>query len=68
MSGKGVFCFDFIAEDMNDVVPTDLSGNLKIELRFKDTMKEPIVVFLIGDTTGLITIDQDRSITCDIRG
>ena len=68
MSGKGIFCFDFIAEDMNDVVPTDLSGNLEIELCFTDVMTEPIVVFLIGDTTGLIARGQYHTVTCDIRG
>ena len=68
LSGRGIFCFDFIAEDMPEVIPSDLSGHLKIELNFSVNTPHPLLALLIADTTGIITIDSERSIYLDTRG
>ena len=68
LKGRGIFCFDFIAEDMPEVIPTDKSGHLKIELNFSENAPYPLLVLLIADTTGIISIDSERSIYLDTRG
>ena len=68
LNGKGIFCFDFIAGDMAEVIPSDLSGHLKIELNFSENTPHALIALLIADTTGIITIDSERSIYLDTRG
>ena len=34
INGRRIFCFDFIAEDMPEVIPSDLSGQLKNRIEF----------------------------------
>ena len=35
INGRRIFCFDFIAEDMPEVIPSDLSGQLKNRIEFQ---------------------------------
>ena len=66
--GRSVFCFNFVNETVEDSLPVERSANLRMNLTFKQPLTTPHVVILLADTTGIITIDNQRIITCDVRG
>ena len=66
--GRTIFNFNFINEDMKEALPVDRSASMRIALRFDAPLTSPHMVILFGDTTGILTIDSDRIIHCDVRG
>ena len=66
--GRSVFCFNFINEPVEDSLPVERSANLRLSLSFKQAMQSPHVIILLADTTGIISIDNQRIVTCDVRG
>ena len=66
--GRSIFCFNFINEPVEDSLPIERSANLRMTLTFKQAMQTPHVIILLADTTGLITIDKQRIVSCDVRG
>ena len=66
--GRSVFCFNFVNENVQDTLPVEMSASLRLNLKFSQNVNSPHVIILLADTTGLLTIDNQRLITCDVRG
>ena len=66
--GRGVFCFNFVNEVTEDSLPIERSANLRLSLTLDNDLTTPHVVILLADTKGIISIDNQRVVTCDVRG
>lgn len=66
--GRSLFNFNFITEEMKDALPVEMSAMMRITLDFGTPLTAPHIVMLFGDTTGILSIDNDRMIHCDVRG
>ena len=68
VKGRAVFCFNFVNEIIEDILPVERSAYLGLSLTLKNNLTEPHVVILLADTKGIISIDNQRVVTCDVRG
>ena len=66
--GRSIFSFNFVNEVIEDTLPVERSASLRLSLSFKNPLTSPHVVILMAGTKGIITIDRQRIITCDVRG
>ena len=66
--GRGIFCSNFVNEVTEDSLPIERSANLRLSLTLDNNLTSPHVVILLADTKGIISIDNQRSVTCDARG
>ena len=66
--GRSIYCFNFVNENVQDTLPVEMSASLRLYLKFSKSVNSPHVIILLADTTGLLTIDNQRIITCDVRG
>ena len=66
--GRSVFCFNFVNENVQDTLPVEMSASLRVNLKFAQSVNSPHVIILLADTTGLLTIDKQRLVSCDVRG
>ena len=66
--GRAVFCFNFVNEVTEDSLPVERSANLRLSLTLDEGLAEPHVVILLADIKGIISIDNQRTVTCDVRG
>ena len=66
--GRSILTFNFLSEDMEDAIPVEVSASMRINLSFASRMTNPVVVILLADTVGLLTVDESRMILCDVRG
>ena len=66
--GRAVFCFNFVNEIIEDILPVERSANLRLSLTLKDNLTEPHIVILLADTKGIISIDNQRVVNCNARG
>ena len=66
--GRTVFSFNFIHETVEETLPIESSGNLRLTLKFRNNLPAPHTIILLAETTGLLTIDNNRIVTCDVRG
>ena len=66
--GRSIFSFNFVNEVIEDTLPIERSASLRLSLAFKNPLTSPHVVILMAKTKGIITIDRQRIITCDVRG
>lgn len=66
-NGRAIFNFNFVNEDLKDAVPVELSANMRITITFKERLDNPHVVLLLAETVGILSIDKDRNIHCDVR-
>ena len=67
-AGRTVFSFNFIHETVEETLPVESSASLRINIKFRENLTAPHTILLIAETTGLLTIDQHRIVTCDVRG
>ena len=58
---------NFDQEDLKNVMPIEKSGNLRVELTFGEVVARNRIVFLFGDSVGILAVDQDRLVTYDVR-
>ena len=65
--GKTLFVINFEQEDLKNVIPIEKSGNLRIELSFSERVDRNRIIFLFGDSVGVLGVDQDRLVSCDVR-
>ena len=65
--GKFFLLIDFEQEQLENVLPLEKSGNLRITLTFGETVPHNRLIFLFGDTTGVLAIDKDRQVLCEVR-
>ena len=66
-NGKTFFVVNFDQEDLKNVIPIEKSGNLRIELTFGERVDRNRIIFLFGDSVGVLNVGQDRVVTCDVR-
>ena len=67
-NGRTVFTFNFINEDMRGAVPIEMSANMRITATFSTAPATPILALLTAQTVGILNIDSDRNVQCDLRG
>ena len=67
-NGRTLFTFNFINEPVEETLPVEMSASLRLNLKFSRNIDTPHVIILLADTTGLLSIDQQRIVTCDVRG
>ena len=66
--GRAVFCFNFDNEVTEDSLSVERSANLRLSLTLDEDLAEQHVVILLADTKGIISIDNQCTVTCDVRG
>ena len=66
--GRSIFCFNFLSERVEESLPVEVSASLRINLKFAQNIPSPRVILLLADTTGILNINYNRTITCDVRG
>ena len=66
--GRAIFSFNFVNEVTEDPLPIERSANLRLSLTLDNNLSTPHVVILLADTKGIISIDNQRVVTCDVRG
>ncbi|XP_068227639.1 uncharacterized protein [Palaemon carinicauda] len=66
--GRTIFNFNFVHEDMEEALPVERSASMRIILKLTTAVTTPHLIMLFGDTTGILSIDADRIIHCDVRG
>ena len=67
-SGRSVFMFNFVNEPTEETLPVESSASLRLNLKFGSNLSSPHVIILLADTTGLLSIDNQRFVNCDVRG
>ena len=60
--------FNFIHEPLGETLPVETSASLRVNLKLSQNLTSPHIIILLADTTGLLTIDSQRMVTCDVRG
>ena len=66
--GRAVYCFNFVSEVTEDTLPVERSANLRLSLTLDDGLAKPHIVILLADTKGIISTDDQCTVTCDARG
>ena len=66
--GRTVFSFNFVNESVEETLPVEVTANSRLNLKFGSNLTTPSVIILLADTTGLLSIDNQRFVTCDVRG
>ena len=67
-NGRSVFTFNFVNEPTEETLPVESSASLRINLKFSQNLATPHVIILLAETTGLLSIDNQRFVNCDVRG
>ena len=67
-AGRTVFSFNFVHETVEETLPVESSASLRLTLKFSQNLTAPHTIILLAETTGLLTIDSNRIVTCDVRG
>ena len=67
-SGRAIFVFNFINEPVEETLPIESSASIRLNIKFGTNISKPLIVILLAETTGLLSIDSHRIISCDVRG
>lgn len=65
--GQTICAFNFVTEDVENGIPLEKSGNMRISLTFNKGYNRNLVIIFFADTTGVIDIDAHRQVTCQVR-
>jgi hypothetical protein len=60
--GRSIFVHDLKASHSGDCLSIDRRGNLRISIQTSQPLTENITMFIIGITSGVITINSERNI------
>ena len=60
--GKSIFAFDLKSYRGNDNLPVDMKGNLRLSISTSEEMAENYIMYMIGATTGKVSINLERSV------
>ena len=66
-NGGTLFVFDFSNEQLDDIIPLEKSGNLRISLTFSSGVAHNRLILLFGESMGILNIYEDRTVMCDVR-
>ncbi|XP_042855398.1 uncharacterized protein LOC122242213 [Penaeus japonicus] len=67
VKGRTICAFNFIPEDIENGIPLEKSGNMRISLTFKEGVNANRVIIFFANTTGVIEIDAHRHVRCIVR-
>lgn len=67
VNGKMVAVLDLQPEKLQDAIAIENSGSLRIAVELSQPHDSNIVLFLVGDTQGVMYVDSDRRVVTDIR-
>lgn len=67
-NGQSLMVFNFKSETTDDTMEVEKTGNLRINLTFNVAVDENRVIMLFGETQGVISINHDRIVHCNVRG
>ena len=67
--GKGamICTFDLRAENLNDNLPVEMNGGLRLSLNLSKGENENRLLILFGETVGILTVNSERRLQCDVR-
>lgn len=68
INGRTIFTFNFTHEDSSEAIPIELNANMRISITLGTPLGDPHVLLLIGETMGILSVDESRNIQCDFRG
>ena len=66
-AGSTICAFNFVMEDVDNGIPLDETGNMRVQLTFKQGQNRNLVIIFFADTIGVIEIDAHRQVTCQVR-
>ena len=61
-SGRTIHAFDLRPSDSIDTLSLEKSGNLRVSVQSSKPNTENIIIFIVGITTGLVSIDDTRTV------
>jgi len=67
VNGKMIAVMDLQPEKLQDAIAIENSGSLRIAVELSQPYDSNIVLFLVGDTQGVIYVDNDRRVVADVR-
>lgn len=66
--GGFAFCLDLRAENLNETIPVEMTGGLRLHLSFSEAAgTNNTLIHLLGETTGIISVNNNRRLQCDVR-
>ena len=61
-NGRTIFTWDLRNSDCDDVLPIERSGNLRLTIQTSIPIKDNVIAYVVGMTTGLIEIDAAKRV------
>lgn len=65
--GRTLCAFNFVTENIDNGIPLDQSGNMRINLTFNKGHSSNLVIMFFAETTGIIEINSHRNVRCIVR-
>ena len=65
--GRTLCAFNFVPENIDNGIPLDKSGNLRVNLTFNKGHTSNLVIMFFAETTGIIEINSHRNVRCIVR-
>ena len=66
-NGKTVIVLDLDAQQLENVLPRDESGNLRIELEFSTPNAGNVICLLFAESAGILRMNSDRDVSTEVR-
>lgn len=66
-NGRTVCAFNFVAEEAENSIAVERSGNLRVSLNFKKPVNKNRLVLFLAETLGVIEIDEQRLVRVSVR-
>ena len=60
--GRTIFVWDLRPSDSSDTIPLERSGNLRLNIQTSTVNTENYIVYVVGVTNGLITVDSNKRV------
>ena len=60
--GRTVHAFDLRSSEATDTIPLEKSGNVRLSIQSSKPNTENIIIYIIGVTTALVSIDHTRAV------
>ena len=60
--GRTIFVWDLRASDSSDTIPLERSGNLRLSIQLSTANRVNYIVYVVGVTNGLISVDAGKRV------
>ena len=60
VAGRTICAFNLVTEDVDNGIPLDKTGNMRVQLTFNQGRNRNLVIIFFADTTRVIEIDAHR--------